>query len=62
MRAEDALLHGCIPLVIMDQILPVLAPHLDWTQFSIRVAEADIASLPTMLMHLDSTGRTLVRC
>lgn len=38
-RAEDSILHGCIPVVIMDEVDPVLATALDWDSFSIRVKE-----------------------
>ena len=54
------MLHGCIPVVIMDNILPVWDPHLQWKDFSIRVAENDIAQLPSTLQHLEQTGRTQV--
>lgn len=33
------MLHGCIPVVIMDNVDPVFASILDWTQFSVRIAE-----------------------
>ena len=38
-RAEDAVLHGCIPVVIQDDVDEVFAPLLDWSTFSIRIAE-----------------------
>ena len=38
-RAEDAILHGCIPVVIMDNVDPVFATILDWDSFSVRVKE-----------------------
>jgi Exostosin family len=38
-RAEDAILHGCIPMVVMDHVDPVFATILDWSEFSIRVRE-----------------------
>jgi hypothetical protein len=61
MRAEDAVLHGCIPVLIMDNILPILDPHLTWADFSIRIAEKDIPQLPQILLELGASGRTLVR-
>lgn len=61
MRAEDALLHGCIPLVIMDNILPILDPHLDWPSFSVRIAESDIPHVPDILAELEASGTTKVR-
>ena len=38
-RAEDAVLHGCIPVVIKDDVDEVFASLLDWSTFSIRIAE-----------------------
>ena len=61
MRAEDAMLHGCIPVLIMDNILPVWEPHLSWAELGIRIAEADIPRLPAILQALDGDGSTLVR-
>ena len=40
-RAEDAVLHGCLPVIIMDDVDPVFASILDWSAFSIRVAEVN---------------------
>ena len=38
-RAEDAVLHGCIPVVIMDNVDPVFGNVLEWAKFSVRIAE-----------------------
>ncbi|KAJ9511447.1 hypothetical protein QJQ45_029894, partial [Haematococcus lacustris] len=53
-RAEDAVLHGCIPLVVMDQVHVVFEPLLDWAAFSVRVAEdqLDKAGLAQQLSRL----------
>ncbi|KAG1671014.1 hypothetical protein FOA52_014258 [Chlamydomonas sp. UWO 241] len=48
-RAEDAVLHGCVPVVIMDNVHQLFEPQLDWASFSIRIKEADIDSLPQLL-------------
>ena len=42
---QDALLHGCIPVAIMDNTLNALCTHLDCTAFSIRIAEKDLERL-----------------
>ena len=34
------MLHGCLPVVVMDNVDPVFATLLDWPSFSIRIAEA----------------------
>ena len=38
-RAEDAVLHGCIPVVVKDDVDEVFSTLLDWSTFSIRIAE-----------------------
>ena len=38
-RAEDAVLHGCIPVVIKDDVDEVFATLLDWSTFAVRIAE-----------------------
>ena len=43
--SQDALLHGCIPVAIMDNTLNALCTHLDCAAFSVRVAEKDIERL-----------------
>ena len=35
------MLHGCVPVVIMDQVNAVFKPELDWSSFSIRVKESE---------------------
>ena len=42
-RAEDAVLHGCLPVVIMDDVDPVFASVLEWDSFSVRVPEVGTA-------------------
>jgi hypothetical protein len=60
MRAEDAMLHGCVPVVIMDSVLPVWDPHLDWSAFSVRIAQANLPSLPHILKSLVQSGEAQV--
>ncbi|KXZ54698.1 hypothetical protein GPECTOR_4g766 [Gonium pectorale] len=48
-RAEDAVLHGCVPVVIMDGVAPVFDSLLDWSAFSLRVREDALHSLPAVL-------------
>ena len=38
-RAEDAVLHGCIPVVIMDDVHAVYESILDWDGFAVRINE-----------------------
>uniref|UniRef100_A0A7R9V264 Exostosin GT47 domain-containing protein n=1 Tax=Chlamydomonas euryale TaxID=1486919 RepID=A0A7R9V264_9CHLO len=48
-RAEDAVLHGCIPVVVMDRVHAVFESVLNWDLFSVRVAEAEVERLPEIL-------------
>ena len=47
-RAEDAVLHGCLPVVVMDDVDPVFSSLLDWDSFSVRIPEV---SPPTSASH-----------
>ena len=33
------MLHGCLPVVIMDDVDPVFSSVLDWDSFSVRIPE-----------------------
>ncbi|GIL78717.1 hypothetical protein Vretimale_380 [Volvox reticuliferus] len=50
-RAEDAILHGCIPLVVMDNVHAVFESILSWEAFSVRIREDDqaLAAIPELL-------------
>ncbi|KXZ53466.1 hypothetical protein GPECTOR_7g916 [Gonium pectorale] len=41
-RLEDAVLHGCIPVIIMDRVHAVFESILDVDSFSVRIAEANV--------------------
>eukprot|EP00891_Asterochloris_glomerata_P004391 jgi/Astpho2/4391/e_gw1.00067.84.1_t len=51
-RAEDSVLHGCIPVVIKDNVEEMFATLLDWSTFSIRIAEADLGRVPEILLSV----------
>ncbi len=40
---------GCIPVVIQDRVEPPLHGVLDWEQFSVRIAEANMTRVPEIL-------------
>jgi Exostosin family len=40
-RAEDAVLHGCIPVIIMDRVEEKFSNVVDYGAFSLRIAEVD---------------------
>ncbi|KAG2432503.1 hypothetical protein HXX76_008848 [Chlamydomonas incerta] len=48
-RVEDAILHGCIPVVVMDDVQMQFESILDVGRFSVRLAQADMARAPQLL-------------
>lgn len=48
-RLEDAVLHGCLPLIIMDNVHTVFETILDFDAFSVRVKESSIEDIPVIL-------------
>ncbi|KAG2488211.1 hypothetical protein HYH03_013205 [Edaphochlamys debaryana] len=48
-RFEDAALHGCIPVIIMDQVQAIFESILDVASISIRIPEAEISKIPEIL-------------
>ena len=51
-RGEDAILHGCIPVVIMDHVHAVWEGVLDWSKFSVRIPESSLADVPKILQAI----------
>ncbi|GBF90959.1 exostosin-like glycosyltransferase [Raphidocelis subcapitata] len=48
-RFDDAVLHGCIPVIVIDRVVGPWGHQLRWSAFSVRVAEADAERLPELL-------------
>ena len=48
-RLEDAVLHGCIPVIIADRVHAVFESVLDIDSFAVRVAEADVPRVMDIL-------------
>ncbi|CAI5462679.1 unnamed protein product [Closterium sp. Yama58-4] len=53
-RMEDSLLHGCIPCIIQDGIELPFENFLDYPSFTVRIPEADIPNLITILSSFSS--------
>ena len=51
-RFDDAVLHGCIPVIVMDGVVGPWGHQLRWQAFSVRVREADIERLPEILLAI----------
>ncbi len=44
------MLHGCIPVVVMDNVHAVFESILDWDTFGMRIRESSVEHLPEILM------------
>jgi hypothetical protein len=51
-RMEDAILHGCIPCIIMDNVHAVFESIMDVDQFSVRIKESQMTKLPDILLSI----------
>lgn len=51
-RAEDSVLHGCVPVVIKDNVHDVFESILEWSSFSVRVAEKDVDKVLDILLAI----------
>ena len=51
-RYVDAILHGCIPVVVMDNVEEAFESVLDYKQFSLRINESDIERTPDILRSI----------
>ncbi len=46
------MLHGCIPVVVMDGVHAVFESILDWDSFGLRIRERSVEHLPEILMSI----------
>lgn len=51
-RAEDAISHGCLPFIIMDNVHSVYESIYSWNKFSIRIKECEIHRVPEILASI----------
>lgn len=51
-RFEDSVLHGCIPVIIMDNVHVPFESILQVEKFSVRVLQKDIPKLPEILLAI----------
>ncbi|GFR49988.1 hypothetical protein Agub_g12134 [Astrephomene gubernaculifera] len=54
-RLEDAVLHGCIPVIIMDDVQVVFESIIDVEQFSVRILQRDIPNVVDILKRIPPT-------
>lgn len=46
------MLHGCIPVIIMDEVHAVFESILDYDSFSVHVPESSIPDVPQILQAI----------
>ena len=60
-RAEDSILHGCLPVVIMDDVHSLFESIIDWAGFSIRIKEEDISKTVDILLSISPEKLSLMQ-
>ena len=60
-RVDDAVRHGCIPVIIMDGVLMPFEGVLDYASFSLRVPEAEVEQLDTLLRAVPAARKAAMR-
>jgi hypothetical protein len=51
-RFEDSIMHGCIPVIIQDEVDVSFESLFDVNEFSLRIAEKDIDQIPEILQSI----------
>ena len=60
-RVDDAVRHGCIPVIIMDNVHMPFETSLNYSAFSLRVPERDVEQLDTILRAVTHRTRRRMR-
>lgn len=60
-RLEDAILNGCIPVIIQDEVDLPFESIFEYEKFSVRISEKDIPNVPTILSQIsDDTIQSML--
>ena len=60
-RADDAVRHGCIPVIIMDNVHMPFESVIDYAAFALRVPEKDVERLDTILRAVTPARQRTMR-
>ena len=60
-RVDDSVRHGCIPVIIMDNVHLPFETSLNYSSFAIRVREADVEQIDAILRSVPSEVRRAMR-
>ena len=58
---DDATLHGCIPVIIMDEVDVSFESIIDLSAFTVRIPQADAEKLPEILLAISEERRDEMR-
>ena len=56
-RLYESILSRCIPVIISDNTILPFENFVNWSEFSLRIPEADLDKLPVMLENMSTTRR-----
>jgi len=56
-RMEDAVLHGCIPVILQDGVHAPWETHLDWRRYALRLPRAQMPELLHLLRAISPSRR-----
>lgn len=60
-RVDDSVRHGCIPVIIMDNVHMPFETVLDYSLFAVRVAESDVEWTDEILRNISLDARRRMR-
>ena len=60
-RVDDAVRHGCIPVIVMDNVQMPFESLLNYSAFALRVPESDVERLDEILRSVDTRTRRRMR-
>jgi hypothetical protein len=60
-RLDEAVMAGCIPIVVADRYDPPYAHIVDYTKFAVRVSQAQVKQLPRILAQISEEDREMMR-
>lgn len=60
-RIVEAVVLGCVPVIVADHIALPFAHVVDWPKISLRVLEKDVHKLDKILDHVTATNLTAIQ-
>ncbi|KAL4452535.1 hypothetical protein ABPG75_008197 [Micractinium tetrahymenae] len=60
-RMDDATLNGCLPVIIMDDVVVSFDSVVDLSAFTVRIAQQDVEKLPEILQAISEERRQEMR-